>query len=178
MTDQERKVMEMVLEAMELHVEMYPQMDKGYMVDAREALRQALAQPEQKPVAWRKVTDKLPKSGVIVLACYKNRLGKLRCIRAHWVAAKTVETSVDYGECFEYDEETDEYYLPEGWYECMDNWDEYSSVAVCEGEITHWMPLPPAPDEQITAPPSKPWVSLTDEEFAKTIEANHKEKNT
>ena len=52
MTDQLRKAAEMALEAMELHVEMYPQMDKGYMVDAREALRTALAQPEQEPVAW------------------------------------------------------------------------------------------------------------------------------
>ena len=42
-----RKAAEMALEALRLYVTMYPQMDKGYMVDARETLRQALAQPEQ-----------------------------------------------------------------------------------------------------------------------------------
>ena len=52
MTDQERKTMKMALEAMDLHVEMYPQMDKGYMVDARAELRKALSQSEQHPVAW------------------------------------------------------------------------------------------------------------------------------
>ena len=44
-----RKAAEMALDAMRLYVTMYPQMDKGYMVDARETLRQALAQPEQEP---------------------------------------------------------------------------------------------------------------------------------
>ena len=42
-----RKAAEMALDALRLYVTMYPQMDKGYMVDARETLRQALAQPEQ-----------------------------------------------------------------------------------------------------------------------------------
>jgi hypothetical protein len=47
-----RKAAEMALDALRLYVTMYPQMDKGYMVDARETLRQALAQPEQ--AEWRK----------------------------------------------------------------------------------------------------------------------------
>ena len=41
-----RKAAEMALDALRLYVTMYPQMDKGYMVDARETLRQALTQPE------------------------------------------------------------------------------------------------------------------------------------
>ena len=45
-----RKAAEMALDALRLYVTMYPQMDKGYMVDARETLRQALAQSEQEPV--------------------------------------------------------------------------------------------------------------------------------
>ena len=112
------------------------------------ALRAALAQQEQEPVAWISVTDALPKSGVTVLACYRNRLGKLRRIRAHWSAAKTVEVySEDWDLCSEYDEATDTYYVTEGWYECIDNWGDYSAVAVSEGEVTHWMPLPEAPQE-------------------------------
>ena len=41
----------------------------------------------------------------------------------------------------EYSEEDDEYYLCEGWYEVIKNWDDYNSVAV-EDFVTHWMPLP------------------------------------
>lgn len=108
----------------------------------REAVQMLVAAPE----AWIDASVELPKSGVIVLACYRNSLGKLRRIRAQWVAAKTQEAhpETDGGE---YDEDADAYWTPEGWYECIDNWDEYSSV-VCEGKVTHWMPLPPPPAAQ------------------------------
>jgi hypothetical protein len=105
---------------------------------------------KEEPVAWVSVTDALPKSGVTVLACYRNRLGKLRRIRAHWIAAKTAEAnSEDWDQCSEYDEATDTYYVTEGWYECIDNWGDYSAVAVSEGDVTHWMPLPEAPQEVV-----------------------------
>ena len=118
-----------------------------------------IAEPEQEPVAWVPVTDALPKPGVIVLACYRNRLGNLRRIRARWIAAKTEECNgeFDWGE---YDEEADCYWTPAGWYECIDNWDDYSSVAVHEGDITHWTPMPLDP---YTAPTSR--KPLTDEEI-------------
>ena len=45
-----RKAAEMALEEFELFFNTYPHMEKGYTLDAREALRQALAQPEQEPV--------------------------------------------------------------------------------------------------------------------------------
>ena len=44
------------------------------------------------------------------------------------------------------DEATDTTYAPEGWYEVIDNFDDCTFVAVSEGVITHWMPLPEAPD--------------------------------
>lgn len=50
MTDQERKVMETALEALEWHVSRTRPIEKT--TEAMDALRQALAQPEQKPVAW------------------------------------------------------------------------------------------------------------------------------
>jgi len=50
MTD--KKVMQMALDALETHAKQYPHMSKGYTVDAVEALRAALAQPEPEPVAW------------------------------------------------------------------------------------------------------------------------------
>jgi len=130
-----------------------------------------VAAPEpQQPVAWVSVDDAMPKSGVTVLACYKNSHGNLRRIRAEWTAAKTVEANAEY-DWGEYDEETDTYWTPEGWYECIDNWDEFSSIAVGEGEITHWMPLPLAPDDpNYTAPPSREWQGLSADEIQRTLE--------
>ena len=116
-----------------------------------------VAAPEpQQPVAWVSVDDAMPKSGVTVLVCYRNSLGNIRRIRAKWTAAKTVEANAEY-DWGEHDEETDTYWTPEGWYECIDNWDEFSSIMVSEGEITHWMPLPLAPDDpNYTAPVAAP----------------------
>ena len=108
-----------------------------------------MAQPEQEPVAWTPVATAMPKSGVVVLACYKNSADKVRRIRAQWIAAKTLEANGEFEDWSEYDEEADTYWTPEGWYECIDNWDEYSSVFVHE-QITHWMPLPADP---YTTPP-------------------------
>ena len=41
------KAAEMALEEFELFFNTYPHMEKGYTLDAREALRQALAQPDE-----------------------------------------------------------------------------------------------------------------------------------
>lgn len=35
--------------------------------------------------------------------------------------------------------------LEGGWYECINNWDDYTEVAIHEGEPSHWMPLPAPP---------------------------------
>ncbi len=37
--------------------------------------------------------------------------------------------------------------LKGGWYECIDNWGDYTEVAIHEGEPSHWMPLPAPPIE-------------------------------
>lgn len=96
--------------------------------------------------AWVPVAESLPSSGRTVLACYRNGAGMLRRIRAVYVAAKTSESHPD-SEIGEYDEASDTCYDPEGWYEQIDNWDDYySAVAVCNGEVTHWMPMPEAPN--------------------------------
>ena len=98
---------------------------------------------------WVAVSERMPDAGRTVLAFYLNRLGKARRIRAVYIAEKTREAN-DYdfsgdecGGC--YDEDTDTYYWPAGWYERIDNWDEYSHVAVTEGAITHWMVMPEGP---------------------------------
>jgi hypothetical protein len=117
----------------------------------------APVQPE--PVAWIPVAERMPASGVTVLACYTNRSGNVRRIRAEWVAAKTIESDGD-SEIGEYDEATDCCYDPEGWYEKIDNWGDYSSVVVNEGEVTHWMPLPAHPGA--SPPPAQPAPDMAD----------------
>ena len=49
-------------------------------------------------------------------------------------------------DCYDYCEEDDEYYLKEGWYEVIHNWDEYGSIIIGDF-VTHWMPLPEPPKE-------------------------------
>jgi hypothetical protein len=93
---------------------------------------------------WVSVDTEMPASGRIVLVCYANSHDNLRRVRAKWVRAKTVESGSE-SDIGEYDEESDCYYDPEGWYECIDNWDDYNAVAISD-PVTHWMPLPEPPD--------------------------------
>ncbi len=95
--------------------------------------------------AWIPVAV-LPAPCLKVIATYVNRLGNRRTIMAKWVPGKTEEAHSLDDEFGEYDEATDTTYAPEGWYEVIDNLDDCTFVAVSEGVITHWMPLPEAPD--------------------------------
>jgi hypothetical protein len=58
-----------------------------------------------------------------------------------------VTGSDDFGDGYgDYDEDEDEYYWPEGWYELIDNWEDYSAVRI-HYDVTHWTPLPDGPEE-------------------------------
>jgi hypothetical protein len=97
---------------------------------------------------WISVADKLPETGKKVIATFLNQSGKRRTICAHYIERWSVESDSD-SDCYdEYSEEKDAYFFCEGWYENIENWGEYSAVHVCEGEITHWMPLPESPEKQ------------------------------
>jgi len=93
---------------------------------------------------WSDVQDGLPKSGKYVFAFFTrtNQMGSYpTTIRAFYAAPKDIEQSGE-DDFSEYDEATDQYYLPEGWYEC--NEEEENHYFVHE-KITHWMPLPEPP---------------------------------
>lgn len=106
------------------------------------------------PAVWINATDSKPPPGRIVLAHYRNALGKSRIVRAQWIAENTVESGDnDLDEVGEYNEADDTFYLPEGWWEQIDNWDDYSQVWM-HHNVTHWtyMPLPP-PQTSYLLPP-------------------------
>lgn len=100
---------------------------------------------------WVPVTERLPESGVHVLACFRVKWvgggGRSYVCDAFYSAPKTEICSYNDGIEAEYDEETDEYYMPEGWWEVIKNWDDYSCVAIGDF-VTHWMPLPQPPEEE------------------------------
>ena len=81
-----------------------------------------------------------PEDGKPVLITYiRERNGKTQSVvlRASYIGKFMLLASDD--EFGEYDEATDEYYCPEGWYET--NEFEETNWSVC-GEVVAWMPLP------------------------------------
>ncbi len=93
----------------------------------------APAQQPAQPLTWQPI-ETAPKDGRKVVLAYVNRNSKPRSVMARWLtdeqAAETDGGGVG---------------LEGGWYECIDNWDDYTEVAIYEGEPSHWMRLPAAP---------------------------------
>lgn len=102
---------------------------------------------------WISVKDRLPENEktVLISAVRKCANGK------HWNVVMTAfytdgklhtEDSSFAWDCdyveMEYCEETDDYIIPEGWWEAVECGDEFSAVDLF---VTHWMPMPEAPEE-------------------------------
>ena len=109
-----------------------------------------LVDPETVEPVWIPVTERLPESGKHVLvACecrsYGSVVGKYVC-DGYYAAPKTITGGCGDDCATEYDEEDDNYYLLEGWYEIIKNWDDYNSIVIPDF-VTHWMPLPEPPKE-------------------------------
>ena len=95
---------------------------------------------------WKPIDSAPP--GKIVLVHYRNRLGKSRIVRAEFIPRFTVESNPDAEHGIdEYDEDRDRFTYLEGWWEHIDNWDEYGFVLFeSDHKPDAWMPLPPPPD--------------------------------
>ena len=158
-TDTEALAYDHIVEvALEHGFKLKPQVDgrmalNDYVIDFARAVYDIGHAAAKAEAAWIPVAV-LPAPCLKVIATYANRLGNRRTIMAKWVPGRTEEAHSLDDEFGEYDEATDTTYAPEGWYEVIDNFDDCTFVAVSEGVITHWMPLPEAPDAiRAGAPP-------------------------
>ena len=90
---------------------------------------------------WISVNESLPDKKC--LAYYINEMGNKRTVCAKYTKKYSEEAGSD-DDWIEYCDADDTYYYPEGWYEIIDNWDDYNSVTI-NYQVTHWMPLPSPP---------------------------------
>ena len=90
---------------------------------------------------WIPCSERLPSETVI--ATVETKTFKYRYVcEAVWIPRWTRKVLFDeWEDCSEYKEEDDEYYVIEGWYERVHNWDEYAYVAIDDNVIA-WMPIP------------------------------------
>jgi hypothetical protein len=97
--------------------------------------RKAVASPAVQ--AWQPI-ETAPKTGRKLILSYVNRCGKARTVLARWLTDEEAAET-----------DSDGVGLEGGWYECIDNWEDYTEVAIHQGEPTHWMPPPAAPDSTV-----------------------------
>ena len=125
------------------------------MVIALAQRKQAEAEAERDSLRekqrWIPVTERMPEPEADVLAVC-NRNGYIFVIPAIYEDGKmlTQDSAWNWSDiyCYGlYDEEADDYYIPEGWWENrqFNPDDVYNNPVDCA--VTHWMPLPEAPEK-------------------------------
>lgn len=84
-----------------------------------------------------------------VLIYFETSFGKGHAIRAIYAPEKTWEDTSYDGDFSKYDEESDVYYYPSGWYEDLYNAVDDVGFHYLGSDFkpTHWMPLPQPPQE-------------------------------
>ena len=102
------------------------------------ATPQAQSVPATGAQPWQPI-ETAPRDGRKIIVAYVNRNSKVRTVMARWMTDEQAAET-----------DSDGVGLEGGWYECIDNWDDYTEVAIHEGEPEHWMPLPTAPTGSAT----------------------------
>ena len=99
---------------------------------------------------WIDVKEKLPANEKNVLVCCETTSltgSKIQYIcEAYHINKRSIEWDPRWDENIDsdYDEENDVDYVPEGWYEVIHNWGEFSSIVI-QDTVTHWMLMPKPP---------------------------------
>lgn len=91
---------------------------------------------------WISIKEGLPESRARVIFTWQNSQIKRRTSIGFYAAHKSIDADI-YEEIDDawYDEETDRYWLPEGWYEEAAEGEYFYSIS----NVTHWQPLPEPP---------------------------------
>lgn len=100
---------------------------------------------------WIKCSEKMPEPEKEVLLLCERRPGGYKYICAGFYVPDHLLTEQskylwECEACSEYDEEHDDYFVNEGWYELIRNWDDFGSVGIGDFVIA-WMPMPEMPKE-------------------------------
>lgn len=136
----------------------YRHMGEGSEVGFENAIAEALTRWGRPTITPIPVSERLPEAGKKVIVHYVNSLGNSRTVCAEWVPARsrTDDCLMEADDGFaKYDEENDKFYWPEGWYESIENWDEYGAVFINDA-VTHWQPLPSGPAHALPLPTPEP----------------------
>lgn len=96
---------------------------------------------------WISANERLPDSGEnVLLFCEVRPTANTYTCKGFYAQKHRVEGAVNDELGNDYCEDDDTYYLPEGYYEAIHNWDDYGGVAIGDF-VTHWMPLPQPPKD-------------------------------
>lgn len=101
---------------------------------------------------WIPVSERLPEGNIKVLVTgreYSKYLKKYRYVRfiARYISKYLIKVCDMWTECDDDDmqdhnESDDEYYAKDGWYESVENWNDYTDLYVSDYEVIAWQPLP------------------------------------
>lgn len=111
------------------------------IAELQEQLAALKAQPAEIVVEGWQPIETAPQAKSVLVA-YVNECGKARVVKARFIARFTELSDEDTNN--EVNPADDNCYTLEGWYEEIDNWDEYSGIRI-HHELTHWAPLPGTP---------------------------------
>ena len=142
MSKEKQMIEELAEEILQEYTNCYSEVDKEVLVEM-------IYNAGYRKQEWISVEERLPESGEhCLISCTVKRFdgkhGQYVCVGYYAEKFKHLAYGVDDDCVSEYNEENDEFYISEGWYEVIKNWDDYGFVAI-DDTVTHWMPLPEPP---------------------------------